>query len=160
MQHQPAHMTSNTLPLGIGLGETIKSRFGDITVDTSKALVFPNGLLGLPERLHFVIAKFPSEKMQQFMLLQSLDDAALSFITLPLPVDNAIIAAQDIHSACQELQIDQQQLALLLIVSVHRKPDQVKLSVNARAPLLIDAQRKQGVQYVFTNNAYEIQHML
>ncbi len=140
--------------------ETIASRFGEITVDTDKAIVFPRGLLGMPDKFRFVLTKFPSPKMQQFTLLQSLDDIALSFITLPLETRNAIIAEADLGAACRDLQIDPPNLALLLIVSVHRGLEQVKLSVNARAPLLIDADRKTGVQYVFQQDHYKVQHML
>ena len=139
---------------------TIKSRFGDVVVDTRKAIAFPRGLLGMPDRFHFILANFPSTKMQQFKLLQSLEDVALSFITLPIDLQNNIIAAEDLRAACKDLQVSEQQVAILLIVSVHRTPEAVKLSVNSRAPLIIDAERKMGVQYVFQNDAYKVQHML
>lgn len=140
--------------------ETIKTRFGDISVDAGKAVMFPLGLLGMPDRFHFVLTNFPNPKMQQFMLLQSLDDNNLSFITLPLDMHNAIIAADDLHLACRDMQIDAANAAALLIVSVHRGLDGVKLSVNARAPLLIDAGQKIGAQYVFQQDHYKVQHML
>jgi len=140
--------------------ETIKTRFGDITVDTSKTIVFPQGLLGMPDRFQFVLTGFPNPKMQQFMLLQSLDDPSLSFITLPLDLQNAIIQADDLKTACREAQVDVSSVATLLIVSVHRNLSGVNLSVNARAPLLIDANQKMGVQYVFQQDHYKVQHML
>ncbi len=138
----------------------VHSRFGEVMVDPTKAIQFSRGLLGMPDRFRFSLIKFPSEKMQQFMLLQSLDEDALSFITLPLPAENAIIAHSDVQMACKDMQISESNLALLVIVSVHRSPSDVRLSVNARAPLLIDAERKIGMQYVFQNDAYKIQHML
>lgn len=140
--------------------ETIQSRFGEITVDSSKMLLFPRGLLGMPDKSRFAVVNFPSEKMQQFALLQSLDDKGLSFITLPILIDNPIIAAKDIKTVCHDLQIAEADLALLLIVSVHRLPTEVKLSVNARAPVFIDVTRKVGVQYVFQHDQYKVQHML
>lgn len=143
-----------------GSQRTLVSRFGEIVVDPARAIHFARGLLGIPDRGLFTLVNFPSEKMQQFMLLQSLEEDALSFITLPLPLQNAIIAYPDIQMACRDLQINEASLALLAVVSVHRSPTQVRLSVNARAPLFIDADRKLGVQYVFQNDAYKIQHML
>jgi len=140
--------------------ETIKSRFGDITVDTSKAIVFARGILGMPEKHNFVLANFPNPKMQQFMLLQSLDDKTLSFITLPLDLKNNIISYEDMSLACRDLQIGESNAAVLMIVNVHRGVDQVKLSVNARAPLIVDAERKTGAQYVFQHDQYKVQHML
>ncbi len=158
MLHPQAPASGNTLPLGVA--QVVQSRFGDISVDTSKALVFPHGLLGLPDKLNYVLAGFPSEKMKQFMLLQSLDDKALSFITLPVAAENPILIADDIKAACRELQITETNLGLLLVVTVHRSPGTVKLSVNARAPILIDGARRLGVQHVFQNDRYSVQHML
>lgn len=138
----------------------IHSRFGAIEVNPSKGIFFARGLLGIPDRYRFALVNFPSDKMRQFMLMQSLEEDALSFITLPLPSENAVIAAGDIKAACTEMQIAEMNLAVLVIVSVHRSAHEVKLSVNARAPLFIDTERKAGVQYVFNNDRYQIQHML
>lgn len=140
--------------------ETIQSRFGEIAVDISRSITFSRGLLGMPDKVNFVLADFSSAKMEQFTLLQSLDELALSFITLPLDLNNAIIAAADIRGAADELQINPDNLLVLLIVSVHRSPGSVRLSVNARAPLLLDVKRKSGVQYVFQNDSYKVQHIL
>lgn len=151
-------MSSGVPPLAAA--QVIQSRFGEIAVDAGKALVFPRGLLGLPDKQHYVLAEFPSEKMKQFTLLQSLDEKALSFITLPLAPDNAIVAAADIREACKECQIPESSLGLLFIVTVHRSPSEVKLSVNARAPIFIDTARKLGAQHVFQHDRYSVQHML
>lgn len=158
MLNQSARLTG--VVFGNVMMETIKSRFGDISVDSEKTILFPRGLLGMPDKFRFVLANFPNPKMQQFMLLQSMDDKAMSFITLPLDMHNAIISTSDLQMACRDLQIEESQAALLLIVSVHRGLDQVKLSVNARAPLLIDAERRMGAQYVFQQESYKVQHML
>lgn len=153
-------LISQASPTGSGSMEVVRSRFGEITVSTEKALHFPRGLLGMPEKTRYALAGFPNPKMQQFMVMQSLDDGDLCFITLPLEMDNKIVAQQDIRNALSDLQIDESQLAVLLIVSVHRGLEQVKLSVNARAPLFIDVERKIGVQYVFPQDTYKVQHML
>jgi flagellar assembly factor FliW len=149
---------NDTTPSDAGAMITIKTRFGEVMVDTTKAVLFPRGLLGMPDKLRYAITTFPSAKMAQFKLLQSLDDHTLSFITLPLDIDNGIISAADIRTVADDLQIKEESLAVLLIVSVHRSPDQVKLSVNARAPIFIDAERKIGVQHVFQNDTYKVQH--
>ena len=144
---------------GAGATLSIKTRFGEVMVDTTKAVLFPRGLLGMPDKPRYAITSFPSAKMAQFKLLQSLDDHNLSFITLPLEVENSIISAADIRATAADMQIKEENLAVLLIVSVHRSPDQVKLSVNARAPIFIDAERRIGVQHVFQNDSYKVQHM-
>ena len=159
MFNQSALLTGDISSMS-GVVEVIKSRFGDITVDLNRAIMFPRGLLGMPDKSRFVLANFPNAKMEQFTLLQSLDDVALSFITLPINVTNSIIASEDIRAAAHDLQISDNNLVTLLIVSVHRSPGEVKLSVNARAPLVVDVQRRTAVQHVFQNDVYKVQHML
>ena len=155
-----SQLVTESLPTDASALLVIKTRFGEITVDISKAVTFPRGLLGMPDKTRYALANFPGSKMAQFKLLQSLNDHNLSFITLPLDMENSIIAAQDLRTAASDLQIKEGGLATLLIVSVHRSPEQVKLSVNARAPIFIDAERRIGVQHVFQNDSYKVQHML
>jgi len=155
-----AAVSSGAFVPEISMSEVIQSRFGEIMVDVERAVAFPNGLLGMPDKSHFILANFSSPKMEQFTLLQSLDDTALSFITLPLEINNSIISAADIRGAADDLQIKYDDLAILLIVSVHRSPDKIRLSANARAPLFIDVKRKVGAQYVFQNDHYKVQSML
>lgn len=159
MLHQSPHTISETSSEAVEM-ETIKTRFGDITVDISKTVNFARGLLGMPDKHKFVLTSFPNPKMQQFMLLQSLDDKGLSFITLPLDMENGIIEQKDLNTACGDMQLNTGNVAILLIVNVHRNIQEVRLSVNARAPLIVDAERKIGVQYVFPNERYNVQHML
>ena len=140
--------------------EIIQTRFGEISVDVSRSISFPRGLLGMPDKSNFVLTNFNSAKMEQFKLLQSLDELQLSFIALPLDANNNIVAIADIRGAADDLQIAYDDLVVLLIVSVHRSPDSVKLSVNARAPLFVDVKQKLGAQYVFANDVYKVQHML
>lgn len=144
----------------VSFPETIQSRFGEIAVDSSRAIYFQRGLLGMPDKSNFVLTNFNSQKMEQFKLLQSLDETQLSFITLPVAVKNNIIAAEDIYKAAEDLQIAHDDLVVLLIVSVHRSPGSVKLSVNSRAPLFLDVKNKSGTQYVFQNDTYKVQHAI
>ena len=80
------------------------------------------------------------------------------FITLPVGLHNGIIAAEDLRHACHELEISPEHLSVLLIVSVHRLLQKVTVSVNARAPLMIDTRLKLAAQYVFQSDTYKVQH--
>lgn len=138
----------------------IDSRFGPVVINTRNRIVFSRGLLGMPDKQQFALANFPNEKMQQFKLLQSMDEHALSFITLPIEVDNNIIEKEDILMACQALNIALGDLALLLVVSVYRTPEKTRITVNARAPIFLDAEKKWGVQHVFPHSKYLVQHII
>ena len=138
----------------------LNTRFGLIEVDPAKSVQFIRGLLGMPGRERFVLTGFPNPSLQQFTLLQSLDDEALSFITLPVELRNPFIEEHDLVGAAQELDIRPNDLVTLLIVTVHRSLDATRISVNARAPLLVDAKQRQALQYVFLNDRYKVQQMM
>lgn len=140
--------------------EKIESRFGAITVDKAKAILFPVGILGMPDKHNFVLTDFPNPKLQQFKLLQSLDDHELSFITLPVELDNSILDRADVDTARRDMEIEPADMAVVLIVSVHRGMTNVQLSVNARAPIFIDTRRQAAAQYVFTSSKYKVQHFI
>lgn len=153
-------MTSQSAEFGPNGEELIETRFGKIAIRRDAPLRFTQGLLGMPEKVNFCLLDFPVKKFPQFRLLQSLDDDALSFITLPVDVENSIIDREDIEKALKDLSIPAKDLTILLIVSVHRGASDVKISVNARAPLMIDAHRREATQYVFQNNRYLVQQAL
>jgi flagellar assembly factor FliW len=140
--------------------EWMETRFGKVKVSRRNPILFPSGMLGMPDKMQFCLTRFPSDKMDRFMLLQSLDEAALSFIALPLDVKNPIIDEADILQAAQDLEISPESLALLLVVSVHRDMTGVKLSVNARAPIMVNASKRTASQFVFSSNKYEIRHLI
>jgi flagellar assembly factor FliW len=140
--------------------ETVDTRFGKVMINRKLPIVFANGLLGLPDKQNFCLTNFPSETLARFKLLQSLEDAALSFITLPVDLENSVVDKADLEQAARDLEIPMASLAILFIVTVHRDSTGVKLSVNARAPLLLDVSKRLAVQFVFPNPKYDIRHMI
>jgi flagellar assembly factor FliW len=140
--------------------EEIETRFGRVTINTTQQILFPNGMLGMPDRTRYCLSRFPSEKMARFTLLQSLDDAALSFIMLPLDLANPIIEREDLEQAARDLEMPLDDVALLLVVTVHRESGVAKLTVNSRAPVLMDLTRRVAAQYVFPHTKYLIRQPL
>lgn len=137
----------------------IESRFGAVTVRMENAVFFPHGLLGLPDNLHFAVTEFP-KAMGQFKLFQCLNDHSLSFITLPVAVDNKLIERKDLEDACKVLNVELKNLLTLLIVSVKRTPEGSVITANVRAPVLIDTRDMAGIQYVFPQNKYDVRTVL
>ncbi len=140
--------------------EELDTRFGRIAVSPRQAIAFPNGMLGIPDKTNYCLTHFPSVKMARFKMLQSLDDTALSFITLPVDITNPIIERTDLEQAANDLNIPLNDLAVLLVVTVHRDSGAAKLSTNARAPILVHVSRRTAVQHVFPNTKYLIRQPL
>lgn len=137
--------------------QTLKTRLGEIILEAHSQMVFPRGLLGFPNHCRYALADFAGVQKQHFRVLQSLDDQGLSFIILPLPLDNPLISREDILNGATDLGIAAGDLYLSLIVSMQRLPSKLRITANARAPLFIDKTRKLAAQYVFQNSRYQVQ---
>lgn len=137
-----------------------ESRFGTLTLHPRAAIFFPQGLLGFADFRDFVIADLPDGKNPQFKALQCLTDPNLAFLVAPLPSDSPAIDGNDVEEACHTLSIAREDLAIVLIVTVRRDDDGAHVSVNLRAPVMIDTRQRTARQYVLPNNKYEIRHRL
>ena len=71
-----------------------------------------------------------------------------------------IIKLADREDACHLLGLALDQVVFLLVVTIRHMADSVQLSVNARAPLIIDSERQIGYQHVLSNSKYEVRHTL
>jgi flagellar assembly factor FliW len=138
----------------------IESRFGPVSIKPNNAINFPHGMPGVPGSNSFCLTDIPNAKTTQFQLLQSLNNNELSFIVVPSAYDNQLLEQTDLDDACSVLGITQDSLVLLFIVTSHDLPTGRRLSVNAKAPVFIDAHNKTAVQYIFQHNNYEIQHFI
>lgn len=137
----------------------IESRFGTLAVSAENAVVFPKGLLGFGEFRKYVLAEIPDPRYPQFRVLQCLDNHDLAFLVLPLDPASGILDPADIAAACKKLSIDTDVLALLLVVTIRKgADDEIRVSANLRAPLLIDSAQRIGVQYVLPNDSYPVRH--
>ncbi len=138
----------------------LKTRFGDISADTSKAIEFPNGILGMPNQKKFLISAMPDKKMEKFQVLQSLNDSDVSFAVVPLATLGALIDNEHLEEIRKVLEMSQADFLTMLIVSIQKTPSGAKLSVNLRAPLFIDTANRAGYQIVLASSKYPVQHYL
>jgi flagellar assembly factor FliW len=144
---------------------TVNSRFGEIKINQKNIINFSSGLLGMQTKQNFCLSDFPNPKYSTFKILQSSDDSELAFIVLPVASKNNkfnFYNDNDIKECSQNLGIEASNMAILLITSVHPSVEatSVYVSVNLRAPLILDIKNQTGVQYVLSNNAYSIRHIL
>lgn len=138
----------------------IDSRFGKININYDKKILIEKGLLGISDKLYFCITQLPVKKFPQFKLLQSLEEFSLSLILMPISLQNEIIAAQDLLDTIQDLSISPENCDIFLVVNVYRDLSNVRLSVNARAPIFVDKTTSKGEQMVLRNNKYMVRHMI
>lgn len=139
---------------------TLETRFGALTFQTANLVRMPRGILGYADHQTFGLANMPDPNLPQFKVLQSMDDAALSFIVLPLQPGDATIEEVELRTACQMLALDYDDCAVLLMVSTRQVGPATQISVNLRAPILLDANNRRAWQYVLPNSTYPVRHVI
>jgi flagellar assembly factor FliW len=137
-------------------------------IDISKKITVAQGLIGMADRTNYCIADLPNKQFNRFKVLQSIDDLNLAFIVCPIDIvgndEQDIISVNDVYSVCNDIGWDVNDIAVVLITSIHRglhsNLNIINVSVNARAPIIINTTLKMGVQYILNNDKYSVQHII
>jgi len=138
----------------------VETRFGTITFGRTNIVSFPHGLIGMPQVRRFGLSPIPDPRMGQFMLLQSLDDLALSFLVLPLQLGPNTVSPEDAREACAALAIPEQDADFFTVVTLRKTDQGLGVSVNLRAPIIVDSKSRVARQHVLANPRYPIRHQL
>ncbi|MDF2965148.1 MAG: hypothetical protein K0Q51_536 [Rickettsiaceae bacterium] len=142
---------------------SLKTRFGYIDVHPGKVIHFPLGLLGIPQEKRYYLAAYPDKDVHSYSLLQSVEFADLCFLTVPLAsefysAEDSLISKSDVQYAREHYNI--KELAVLLVATIHnnKKKKVSKVSVNLKAPILIDTEKFVAYQHVFMRKEYSLKY--
>jgi flagellar assembly factor FliW len=164
MHAQPTNPNMPQPPQGPG-GEdtatvTVETRFGAITFGRTNIVTFPHGLIGMPQNRRFGLSPIPDPRMGQFMLLQSLEDFGLSFLVLPMQPGPNAVSAEDAKEACAALAIPEEDADFFTVVTLRKAEQGLTVTVNLRAPIVVDSKSRIARQHVLANPSYPIRHNL
>ena len=132
--------------------------FGDVEVDEKNIYEFEYGLPGFEDLRKFTIITDDSgETEAPFCWLQSLESPEISFIMMDVysivPDYNPLVYDDDLESI-GEIEGDN-----LLIYNIVVIPQIVsKMSVNLKAPVVINLTTKKGRQVIVKNDDYQIKY--
>jgi flagellar assembly factor FliW len=151
-------LNENNIPQTI----TISTLMGDREFRWDKAIYMPAGLSGFSDNNVFALANFPSEISNSFKLLQCLTDPELAFIVAPYNTESGLIAHEDIDPLAASHGIAQENLAIILIITLQKADgaQDVEMTVNLRAPILIDTNRQTAFQVRLNRPQYDFRHPL
>ena len=131
------------------------SRFGDVTVDDSAAISFPDGLLGFPDARSFVI--FDGPEGTPFKWLQSADKPELAFVIcdpLLFAADYRVsVPAAELVDLC----IDRLEDAVVCVI-LSIPADPWRMTANLLGPLVFNASRRIGKQVVLSGTDCSTKH--
>jgi flagellar assembly factor FliW len=135
----------------------ITTRFGEIDVDESKVIHMRGSVIGFEHLEQFVLQK--NDENNPFWWFQSIEDGAIAFVVM-----NPFFAKADYEPVIEDDDIKLldiecvEDVVMLAIVTIRQNPFSV--SVNLRAPIVINAKKKIAKQIVLEDSSYPIQYCL
>ena len=136
--------------------------FGEIEVKEDDILIFPLGLPGFHKLRQFTLIPeegTPDGEESVFIWLQSLEDPEVAFCLINLarimPEYSPLVEGAEISALGQCAITD------YLVYNITVIPDDPKdITVNMKAPVIINPGTKKGMQVICQNDDYAIRHRL
>lgn len=134
----------------------IKTKFfGEVKVDENKSIIFQDGIPGF-EKLTKFLFMTDEEENSPFCWLQSIEDLDIVFTLFdPYAISeqyNPKVCSEEIINAIGEFEKDD-----ILIYTVANVPkDITKISINLKAPIVINMKTNRAKQIISTNEDYKI----
>lgn len=131
--------------------------YGSIEYEEKDVIYFEKGIPGFEELKKFII--FPVEDNEVFSVLHSIEKGDIGIIvTSPFNIE------KDYEVQLDEEQIEniklQNEKDALVLNTVTLDSDIDKITVNLRAPIVINIKEKIGEQIIINNDKYKVKHPL
>jgi len=138
--------------------------FGEIEVDEAKIILFEEGIPGFEKLKRFALfhnegeaADNDAEQESAFMWLQCIDDGDIAFVLINVYMFVPGYAPRFDTTELERLGVcgDDELIIRNIAVVPERMED---ISVNLKAPVIINARTQKGRQSVVQNDEYHIRH--
>ncbi len=129
--------------------------FGEVDLPEEKILTLDRGLIGLTDYKQFTILYDCEKENANICWLQSIEEP-----TLALPVIKPWIVKEDYNPIVEDEllshigELTEDNLVILLTMTV--PADIENMSVNLKAPIIINADTRKGAQIIVENPDYEV----
>ena len=129
--------------------------FGEVEVDDSKIVVFPNGIIGFPDLKKFTLMHDEGESASTIKWLQSIDEPEFALPVLdPLIVCPDYKPIVDKNGITEIGDLDEQEMLVLVTVTVPH--DLTKMTVNLMGPIIINTKDMKASQSIVDNEDYPV----
>ncbi len=129
--------------------------FGEVEIDDSKIISFPNGIIGFPDLKKFVLMFDEEKGTDTIKWLQSIDEP-----TFAMPVMDPLIVCPDykpeVDSNTVDLIGELSNDDLLILVTVTVPHDLKQMTVNLMGPFIINVKECKAVQTIVDNEDYPV----
>ena len=129
--------------------------FGEVEIEDSKVITFPNGIIGFPDLKRFTLMHDEEQGTGTIKWLQSIEEPGFA-----MPVIDPLIVCPDYNP-----QVDKNELLdigelkdddLLVLVTVTVPHDLTKMTVNLKGPFIINVADMKASQSIIDNDEYPV----
>ncbi len=130
--------------------------FGEVDIEDDKVLEFPNGIIGFENLRKFAII-YDIEKGSDVNVsyLQSLEEPLLA-----LPVMNPLVVMEDYNPMVEDEWLkpigEPADEDIMVLIAMTVPTDLTKMTVNQKAPFIINTKTRQGGQIIVENTDYQV----
>jgi len=132
--------------------------YGEIEVDDSQIIDFPDGILGFDFVKKFVIIDTENQN-SPFKWMQAYDEKDLAFVIIR-PVDFMkdydLVISQSDYEAVQASSAEE--LIVFAIVTIPENPE--KMTANLQGPIIITPVKRLGRQAISMSDKYKVRHSI
>ena len=129
--------------------------FGEVNIDDSKIINFPNGIIGFPDLKRFTLLFDEEQGTGTIKWLQSIDEPDFA-----MPVMDPLVVCPDYKPDIDKGKIedigelDDEEILILVTVTVPH--DLQKMSVNLMGPFIINVKEMKAAQCIVENEDYPV----
>ena len=138
---------------------TVETRiFGEVTIDPEKIIHFEGGIIGFPDLTDFALI-FDAEKGDNAGIrwMQSLQETNFA-----IPVMDPLLIKEDYNPTVDDeilKPIDFEKIEDILILVTVTVPKDLKLmSVNLKAPMIINVPERKALQVILDGDEYKVKY--
>lgn len=131
--------------------------FGEVDLPEEKIVTFDRGIIGFPDMKKYTILYDCEKEETNISWLQSVDEP-----TFAMPIIKPWIVKEDYNPVVEDEllqglgELTDENLVILLTMNV--PSDLKQMSVNLKAPFIINSDTRKGAQIIVENQDYEIKY--
>ncbi len=133
-------------------------QFGEMSIDDDKIINLPDGIPGFRQQKRYVILE--KKETSPFYLFQCVDDPNLAFVVMDplLFYPEYTLSVKDFDNTIK-WEFEKEELSCFVIITIPQgKPED--MTANFMAPIVINNERKEGMQLILQGSPYSHQQLL
>lgn len=131
--------------------------FGEVEIDENKMITFENGIIGFPDLKEFFIIRDEEKSSDSISWLQSRDEKGMA-----IPVMNPLTVMADYNPVIEDELLkplgEIKEDNMMALVTVRVPADIKDISVNLKAPIVINADTRKACQLILDDEKYQVRY--